>query len=197
MVSCTIHDQAYEVYSWPEVGTHTFSLGLKIRKSKRTFDRVIALARGGVSIAQSLADLLGVHTITVIQTQFYTGIETQAKTPKITQPLTVSVAKERVLLVDDLADSGETLLFVKNYLEGKHPQEVKIATLATKPWTKLPPDFWVLRSEAWIVFPWEVRETITTVSALWAKAGDQSHQIRKNLQTLGYTDLEIDSFYHP
>ncbi len=193
MISQTIHGQTYEVFSWEEIGHHTFTLGKKILSSGQKFDRVVALARGGVSIAQSLSDLVGVRKISAIQSEMYSGVY-EAKTPIIVQPLAANIKGERILLIDDLADSGETLLFAKEYLSMHGPLDVVTATLAAKPWTKITPDFYELASEAWMVFPWEMRETILTLEGIWRSKGDDAAKIYKNLALLGYKKEQIETF---
>ncbi len=194
MISQTIHDQAYEVYTWPEIGQHSFALGKKIIESGTKFDRVIALARGGVSIAQSTADLIGVKHISVVQSELYTGVYETNKVPIITQSLSVTIRGEKIVLIDDLADSGESLLFAKQYLAAHGPKEIKTATLAVKPWTKITPDFSVIDTDAWCIFPWEIRETIQTLTGIWESKGDSLEKIHAQLQSLGYIDLEIATF---
>lgn len=194
MTNVTIHDQAYAVISWEDIGDLTFELAQKILKTNQQYDRLIALARGGVSITQALADALGVKKMSVVQTEMYTGINEKTATPVIVQPLAETIKGERVLVVDDLADSGETLLFISQYLSAQAPKDVKLATLFRKPWTKMTPDFFVADSEAWVVFPWEVRETIETLYGLWHSKGDTVEQISHNLKLLGYTKLQIETY---
>lgn len=193
MIAQTIHSQAYQVFAADEINTHLLALAKKIHQSGVTYDRVVALARGGVSIAQSLSDLIAVKRISIIQSEMYTGIY-EAKQPIIVQPLAANIKGERILLIDDLADSGETLLFAKEYLAAHGPALVQTATLLAKPWTKVLPDFWELRSEAWVIFPWEVRETIETLSGMWAAKGENRAQISKNLQLLGYSKDQIETY---
>lgn len=197
MITTTLHDQAYEVLTWPEVGANCLTLAKKIIESGETFDRIVALARGGVSISQSLADHLAVKKISVIRSELYTGVETKAKAPIITESLSSNIKGERILLIDDLADTGESLLFAKQYLYAHGPSEVKTATLASKPWTKLEPDFFVFSSKAWIIFPWETREHINTLSSMWKEKGIKPPQIQADLQVLGYSQDEIETFSKP
>lgn len=194
MVKKTIHDQAYEVISWDDIGELTFRLAQKILATNQKYDRLIALARGGVSITQALADALAVKKISVVQTEMYTGINEKMPTPVVIQPLASVIKDERVLVVDDLADSGETLLFISQYLCAQGPKDIKMATLFRKPWTKVSPDFYVADSESWVIFPWEVRETIQTLMAMWTSKGDHQSQIEENLQSLGYTNLQIETY---
>ncbi len=194
MISITIHDQPYEVLSWDDVGSMTLNLAQKILTTNQKYDRLIALARGGVSITQTLADALAVRKISIIQTEMYTGINEKNATPVVTQAMAASIKDERVLVVDDLADSGETLLFISQYLAAQGPKEVKLATLFRKPWTKVTPDFFVQDSGAWVIFPWETRETITTLRALWTQKGDDAAKISANLALLGFSKLVIETY---
>lgn len=193
MISQSIDSQVYEVYSAGEINEHLFDLAKKIIDSKMKYDRVVALARGGVSIAQSLSDLIGVKRISVIQSEMYSGVY-EVKTPIIVQPLAANIKGEQILLIDDLADSGETLLFAKQYLAAHGPASVQTATLASKPWTKITPDFYELQSEAWIIFPWEVRETIQTLTQMWSQKQASPSQIHQNLTLLGYNKDQIETF---
>lgn len=195
MISQRLYSQDYEVLTWPEVGQHCFSLAKKIIESGEEFDRIVALARGGVSIAQSIGDLLGIKPISVIRSELYTGINSTAKTPIITESLSASIKNERILLIDDLADSGESLLFATQYLHAHGPAVIKTATLASKPWTKLEPDYYVFTSKAWIIFPWETREHIETLSQMWLQKGMQQSAVVEGLKKLGYSADEITTFY--
>lgn len=194
MLTVSIHDQAYEVLAWEDIGELTFALAQKILKTNQKYDRLIALARGGVSISQALADALAVKKISIIQTEMYTGINEKSATPIVTQPLSQEITDERVLVVDDLADTGETLLFISQYLSAQGPKDIKMATLLRKPWTKVSPDFYVKDSDAWVIFPWEIRETIQTVTSVWQQKGDTSSSIQENLRQLGYSNLQIETY---
>jgi uncharacterized protein len=81
----------------------------------------------------------------------------------VTQELQSSIYGKSVLLLDDVADSGESLLVLRRYLLSKRPRKVTIATLYIKPWTRITPDYYVARTKAWIIFPWELVEAIKSV----------------------------------
>lgn len=193
MISVTMYDQAYEVYSWEEIGNLTYTLASSILNENHSIDRLIALARGGVSIAQSTADFLGVHNISVIQMESYSKLEKKQE-PIITQSIAVDITGEHVLIIDDLVDTGESLVFAKKYVESLHPASVKTATITTKPWTTIKPDFSVLETKAWIIYPWETRETITTLNSMWKQKQIPDIEIRQNLSKLGFSDTAVSQF---
>ncbi|MHA2327887.1 MAG: phosphoribosyltransferase, partial [Candidatus Hodarchaeales archaeon] len=73
----------------------------------------------------------------------------------------VEIFQKKILLVDDLADSGESLKCALDYLKLKDPKEVKIATLLCKPWSKISPNYFVEEATEWVVFPHEYYEFMT------------------------------------
>ncbi len=189
MIRSLIHDQTYEVFSWEDFGQGVETLAGKIIDKKESFDRVIALAKGGTTIARPILDLLGMKELSSIQIEFYSGIATTNRTPVITQSLPISIRGEKVLIIDDIADSGETLAMARSYLGFHGASEVQTATLVIKPWTKVIPDFYSHTSKAWIIWPWETRETTTLLSDIWGKKGDTKIQIVENLAKLGYKSV--------
>jgi uncharacterized protein len=194
MHTCQIHGQEYAVYDWKTFGEHVFELSKKIFTSNDHFDRIVALAKGGTAISRPIADYIGVNELSSIQIEFYTGIGTTSKTPVITQSLPVRIRDERVLIIDDIADSGETLILAANYMKQHGVADVKTATLVTKPWTKKMPDFSYYESEAWLIFPWESRESIQLLSQIWHDAGDSQEIVMSQLKELGFTPDEIELF---
>jgi hypoxanthine phosphoribosyltransferase len=194
MKTITIHNQAYELYSWKEFGEHVFALSKSILETGDQFDRIIALAKGGTAIVRPIADLCGIKELSSIQIEFYTGIEKTAKTPVITQSLPVKIKEENVLIIDDVADSGETLIMATNYIRQHGASDIKTATLVSKPWTKMQADFTHYTTEAWIIFPWEIREHIVLLNAMWKEKGDSQTVIQEQLKEIGFTSEEIDVF---
>ena len=80
--------------------------------------------------------------IDFINVKSYTGIAERA-TPKVLSTLTERISGKSILLVDDLVDQGDTLSFVKSYLESQSPTAVMTAVLFKKPWSKTEPDFYL------------------------------------------------------
>ena len=112
MQAMTFHDQAYEFYPWESLGKDIFDLSKKIIDSGEKYDRIIALAKGGLTFSRSLVDYLNVQEVSSIQIQFYTGIGTTNRTPIITQSLPVSIKDENILIFDDIVDNMYLILFL-------------------------------------------------------------------------------------
>ena len=196
MIKTTILGQKYLTLSWDETGDLTLQVAAKIIKSKQTFDRIVALGKGGLTWSRTLADYLAMDTLSTMQISFYTDVAKTNKKPKITQKLSVSVKGERILVFDDVADSGETLILAEKYLKKLGAKKVEAATLAIKTWTKYFPKYYALSSGAWIVFPHEIREVICSLKKNWTKKGWKDVQIKQNLKKIGVSDKEITLFYN-
>lgn len=192
MQSLTFDGQAYIAPSWEEMGRLCFALSKTILAKKLHVHRLIALAKGGLTWSRTLADYLQVENLSVTQIKFYSGIAETDQQPIIIQSLPVSIDKESVLIFDDVADSGETLKIAKEYLRMCGAKDVKTATLFTKTWTKTPPDFTATSTDAWIIFPHEIREMIELLSKKWNNV-TQKEKIKRLLK-LGFNKEQVEYF---
>ena len=117
MTSVKINSVNYQHFNWEELGEDVFSLAKKIIESKLEFDRVVALAKGGLAFARSVTDLTGIKELSSLTVEFYTGIDETADMPIITQSIPLNLRHERILLFDDLVDYGKTMLTAREYLK--------------------------------------------------------------------------------
>lgn len=194
MISTTIHDQLYEFYSWDFLGKDMFELAKKIIDSNQKFDRIVALAKGGLTFSRSLVDFLKVDNVSSIQIESYTGINQTESIPVITQSLPVAIKGESILIFDDLVDYGTTMQLASEYLHHHGAKTISTACLIAKPWSKFKVDFSVRPSEAWVIFPNEIRESIELLVEKWSKMGDSSDQIKQQLLEIGFSEAEVALF---
>ncbi len=143
----------FRYISWTHYGKLADALSNKIASSKRRFDLVIGIARGGLPLAMVVADQLGTK-IDMINAKSYSGVSKRGKV-RIISTLTESIRGKNVLVVDDLVDQGETLLKVTGYLKRYRPRSVSTAVMFKKPWSRQNPDYFLEVVNDWIVFPWE------------------------------------------
>lgn len=189
-----IDNQAYLIPSWEEMAQLCFRLAQQILMSNIKFDRLTALAKGGLTWARTLLDYLQIKNLSVFQVKFYHNIGKVNKRAVIVQSLPVAVEKESLLLFDDVVDSGETLKIAKEYLYMCGAKKVVSASLFIKNWVKSKPDFYAKRTSAWIIFPHEVRETIQLLNEQWRGKKIEQSEIKKRLIKLGLSRKEIDFF---
>lgn len=179
--------------SWNQLGHLCFKLGKQINQTGKSYDRIIVIAKGGLTWSRVLADIINVPNIETIQVRLYHGIGKAFKKPEVIVPIKADIRGERVLLFDDVADSGRTLEFAKNLLL-EQSASVDTATLFYKPSSKIVPDFFDHQTDAWIVFPHELREFITETSNDWFSKGITRKQAIERLLRLGLPEEEVNYF---
>jgi uncharacterized protein len=146
-----------ESLSYEQLGEASRELAQQIADSGFETDIVVAIARGGMLLAGSLAYALGVKSCGALNVEFYTGVGTRLPEPIVLPPMLdeTSLDGKRVLLVDDVSDSGRTLALVIHLLEASGAT-VKTVVLYTKPHTVQEAHFTWRRTDKWINFPWSV-----------------------------------------
>ncbi|MFA4641331.1 phosphoribosyltransferase [Pyrococcus kukulkanii] len=145
--------------TWWQVDRAIFALADKLREYKP--DVIVGVARGGLIPAVRLSHILGDLPLKVIDVKFYKGIDERAEKPVITIPIHGDLKDKKVVIVDDVSDTGKTLEVVIEEVKKLGAKEIKVACLAMKPWTSVVPDYYVFRTDKWIVFPWEEFPVIT------------------------------------
>jgi len=116
-------------------------------------EAILAIARGGYTLSHAMAEGLGIRDVQSLRSELY---DKECKREALTLFGECSFRAKRVLVVDDIADSGETLRFIMEYLQKNFPDlECKSATLFYKKTSLYEPDFWINEANSWIEFFWE------------------------------------------
>ncbi len=166
---------------WNELHRILLDLALRIKDSSMEFDTIYAIMKGGLIPARILMDLLDIEELGVIGVKFYKGVGIHSKKPVITQPPTLGVTGKRVLIVDDVVDTGKTLQLVIEELTRYDAEKIVSLAIYVKPWAMTTPDLYYGVTDKWIVFPWEVRETIVEGIDLGKYVKDPiMHEVVKN-----------------
>lgn len=188
---------SYIAPTWEEMGQICLDLGVEINESKKKFDTLITLAKGGWTWARTMADILQVYELSSFKLSFYDpsypGIKLEK--PILEIPLTIPLGRKRVILFDDVNDSGRSLKYAIKYLEHFGPLSITTATLFHKPkFAVIKPDFVGSETDAWIVFPHERREVIDGLALKWKKNGIKIKEIRERLIKIGLPEKEVNVF---
>ncbi len=104
----------YLPVSWKTYHTTVQKLAAAILKNDKSFDEIVAISRGGLTLGHLLSDCLRIP-ISTITIQSYTDIQT-AGVATLTAKLQNSIKNKRILLVDDVSDTGKTLKRAIKYL---------------------------------------------------------------------------------
>jgi hypoxanthine phosphoribosyltransferase len=150
--------------SWEQLYLDTLELSKKIAHSGYRPDVMVAIARGGWVVGRILSDLLGIREVYAVTVKFYRDVAKPGDKPTLLQELNVDLASRQILVVDDIVDTGETLKETLRHIFDKKPRELKTAALYVKSWSPIKPDFYVREYSSWVVFPYEIRETLKNAS---------------------------------
>jgi hypoxanthine phosphoribosyltransferase len=156
-----------EILEWVDFADASRRLATMVKQSGFHPDVVIAIARGGLLLAGAMSYALGTKNCGSINVEFYTGVDERLPEPVLSGPMldAPALAGKKVLVVDDVSDSGHTLALVVALLRDSsldsNAAEVRTATLYTKPRTVLVPDYTWRETDDWIVFPWSALPPVT------------------------------------
>jgi hypoxanthine phosphoribosyltransferase len=189
-----ISELEFEIPSWDQIYGLLLNLANKVRKTGFKPDVIVGVSRGGWPPARVMSDLLENPKLANVTAEFYVGVaETKGK-PVITQPVSIPVKDKKVLVVDDVADTGESLRLVRAHLKEQGASEVKIATIYYKPWSVLIPDYYEKETRAWIIFPWERKETVRKVVEKYKREGKPVDEAKEKLVKSGLNRELVERF---
>jgi hypoxanthine phosphoribosyltransferase len=147
--------------TWDELGVGSKALAKQVVADGFRPDFILGISRGGLLVAGALAYPLGVKNTFTMSVEFYTGVDERLDMPMILPPVPslVDLHEARVLVADDVADTGQTLALVRDFLEGK-VAEVRMAVLYEKPRSTVRCEYVWERTDRWIVFPWSADDPV-------------------------------------
>src|SRR5947199_3836926 len=149
--------------SWQDLGAGSRELAELVHRDGYRPDMILAIARGGLLVGGAIGYALGVKNTFSMNVEFYTGIDERLDMPMLLPPVPdlVDFHETRVLIADDVADTGATLALVKDFCEGK-VGEVRCAVLYEKPRSTVNSEYVWRRTDRWIDFPWSAQPPVTT-----------------------------------
>jgi len=154
-------DVRREIFDWETFGSASRELASAVVADGYRPDLLLAIARGGLLPAGAMSYALGMKNCCVINVEFYTGVDERLPVPVVLPPVLnpVDVTGLKVLVADDVADSGRTLELVRKVVD-EHVAEVRTVVLYQKPQSVIDADFVWRRTDRWINFPWSSQAPI-------------------------------------
>jgi hypothetical protein len=171
---------------WEDIERWSRDVSLKLESSGYEPDLVVGLARGGWVPARLICDHLLIKNLCSLRTEHWGITATPDGEARLAQPLGIEIAGKKVLVVDDITDTGKSLAIAMDHLKGGAPLELRVATLLRIQSAKVVPDYYsemVPKDRwTWFIFPWNRDEDFYSLvpKALY-EPGDRE-QIGKRLQ---------------
>jgi uncharacterized protein len=174
-----VQSPKYVAPSWDDVYSMMIELARQIKGSGYSPQVIVGVSRGGWPPARIMSDLLENPNLANMKVEFYKNIGVTARKPKITQPVTSEVVGKRVLVVDDVADSGHSLRVTMKHLRRKGAPEIRVCTLYLKPKSIFKPDYYARTTPKWVIFPWERLEAVNLIKRNLGSKGKPIAVIRE------------------
>ena len=156
-----------EIIGWNEIDALVSRLAQQMHAAGFQPDLIVAIARGGFVPARLLADHLDVFDMDSMKIEHYRGVR-KGPDARLRYPLAAEVTGRRILVVDDVSDSGETFeLALAHIREKGTPSELRTAAMHHKETSSYRPDFHAGRLESWrwLIYPWAVTEDLRSLRA--------------------------------
>jgi len=153
--------------SWSDYHRAIERLAAKVHESGWRFDQIVCIARGGLRVGDVVSRIFKLPLAIIFTSSYVAEGGTQRGEIDISQHMAMMTPElgDRVLLVDDLVDSGVTLEVVKRHLAERHPnvREIRAAVLWYKGVSRAKPDYFVeyLAESPWIHQPFEPYDLMT------------------------------------
>src|SRR6478735_395573 len=117
-----------EILTYEMFGSSVRDLAQQVVESGYEPDLILSIARGGLGLGMGLGYALDVKNLSAVNVEFYTGVGQTLDVPMMLPPTpaAVDLTGLKVLIADDVADSGKTLEVVQAFCAG-HVAEARTA----------------------------------------------------------------------
>lgn len=187
-------ETSFEYVGWERLYELCFRLYERITRTDFVPDAIIGIARGGWVPARILSDLFFMNETANVKVDLYRGIFARDKGAKVSQSIPDECEWDDPLVVDDVSDSGESMIAALDHLRDRGLNDMKTACLHMKPGTNLVPDFYVEETSSWIVYPWELKEFVFTYATQIAEEDASLEDMEQDLLDL-YLPLHYVRFF--
>jgi len=175
-----------QLVSWYAFYQLCCELAERIRQSGYQFDTLLAIGRGGYMPARVLSDLLGNMNLISFKIEHYRGAHKSSRAV-VTYPLLNNIDLKKVLLVDDVSDSGSTFDLAMDHIrQCATVEEVRTAVLHHKKISSVKPDYFAeeISQWRWIIYPWAVSEDLSSIITTMSLRSDAIADIQQKLLEL-------------
>jgi len=153
-----------EVMDWGLFYDLSKEVAKKVNTSGYKPDLIIGLARGGWVLARVLCDLVGVKDLVSLKVEHWGVTATPDGKAKLKYPFDIDLTGKRVLVVDDITDTGESMHIAVDYIQSLKPSEIKTVALRHIAGSKFVPDYFAEEiAWRWVIFPWNFIEDMSNI----------------------------------
>jgi len=182
-----------EVMDWGLFDRLGKTVAQKIIESGYRPDFMVGLARGGWVLSRVLCDYLGVKDLVSLKVEHWGVTATPDGKAQIKYPFDIDLTGRRVLVVDDITDTGDSMKLAVDYVREKNPAEIRTAALRQIEGSKFVPDYYGDEiTWRWVVFPWNFVEDMCNLVAKAAEGAGSLEEVKRRLKSSFSIDLSLD-----
>ena len=185
-----------KLLSWNEVFDLAKVTASKIEDSGYRPDFIVALARGGLVPARTLSDLLGIKDVAAVKIEHWGVTARPDKKAHLAHGISVDLSGKKVLIVDDITDTGESMEVAIETVEKLNPKEIRTSALQHINGSKHVPDYFAeeIKTWTWFVYPWNFVEDLTNLLGKILAKGEAltTEQLRERVHENFKIDVSAD-----
>ncbi|MGB4087194.1 phosphoribosyltransferase [Methanothrix sp.] len=151
-----------QLISWDESYELGRRLAYEIKRSGFRPDLIVAIGRGGYVPARVVSDFLLFSLLASIKIEHWDTAACERPLASVRFPLAVDVQSQKVLIIDDVTDTGKTLRTAVDYMKELGAAEVRTGVLQHKTVSPFVPDYYAekVAEWRWIIYPWAAHEDL-------------------------------------
>lgn len=182
-----------ELMSWELFDKLAKNVAKKINESGFKPDFMVGLARGGWVLSRVLCDYLGVKDLVSLKVEHWGVTATPDGKAQIKYPFDIDLTGRKVLVVDDITDTGESMMVAVDYIKTKNPADIKTAALRHIEGSKFTPDYFGdVITWRWVVFPWNFVEDMCNIVPKVSEDAGSLQEVKTVLKERHNIDLSIE-----
>ena len=182
-----------ELMSWDLFENLSKKVAERIKESGYQPDFMVGLARGGWVLSRVLCDYLGVKDLVSLKVEHWGVTATPDGKAQIKYPFDIDLSGREVLVVDDITDTGESMMIAAEYVQSKNPAQIKTAALRHIEGSKFKPDFYGdIITWRWVVFPWNYVEDMCNIIPKASEGTNSLEEVKRNLKAQYTLDLTLE-----
>jgi len=165
-----------KIVSFEEVHDMVRRVSEKVKASGYRPDTIVGLARGGWFPARLMCDFLGMTDLVSLKVEHWVETGKTKDEATIRYPLVADFSDRKILVVDDITDTGKSLIVSTEHLRRLNPEEMRIAVMQYIPESKFRPDYFadVVKVWTWFIYPWNwIEDTSTLIVRLLGTEKDR------------------------
>jgi len=180
-----------EILTWQSFYDQSKKVAKKIQDSGYRADIMVGLARGGWVLSRVLCDFLEIKDLVSLKVEHWGVTATPDGAAQIKYPFEIDLSGKKVLVVDDITDTGQSMKVATDYIKTMNPEEIKTATLMHIEGSEFIPDYYGGKVQwKWYIFPWNYTEDMCNIVPKLAEKADTPSEIKEMLKE--YHGIKIE-----